>query len=242
MSSISHDSTLSALTRGVRGVLFDIDGTLYAQSPLRFVMAAELGRATLTSPFATYRVARILSHFRHMREGLRSMSGDDHVLERLQYDSVADRLGIEPSVVERTVVEWMFRRPLKHLRRVRRSGVVELLSCLRSRGTRIGALSDYPPHEKLMALGVAEFFSVACCTTDAPINAFKPHPRGFIYVCQYWGVPPEEVLYVGDRPETDGVGAAAAGLRCFIIGDRQSHDSANCWDFSDLERAFALAA
>jgi FMN phosphatase YigB (HAD superfamily) len=59
--------------------------------------------------------------------------------------------------------------------------------------------------------------SLALCATDPDINAFKPHPKGFLHACRHWGVPPEEVLYIGDRPEVDAVGAATASMPCAIL-------------------------
>jgi FMN phosphatase YigB (HAD superfamily) len=41
--------------------------------------------------------------------------------------------------------------------------------------------------------------SLALCATSPEINAFKPHPKGFLHACALWGLPPEEVLYIGDR-------------------------------------------
>jgi FMN phosphatase YigB (HAD superfamily) len=69
----------------------------------------------------------------------------------------------------------------------------------------------------LHALGLAPAVSLTLCATDPDINAFKPHPKGFLRACTLWGVPPEQVLYVGDRPEVDAVGAAAAGMPCAIL-------------------------
>jgi FMN phosphatase YigB (HAD superfamily) len=143
------------------------------------------------------------------------------------------------------VDEWIMRRPLRHLARVRRPGLPELLQLLVSRGLRVGALSDYPTDAKLRALGVAEYFSLGLCTTHPAINAFKPHPKGFRVACAHWALSPQEVLYVGDRPETDGAGAAAAGLRCVIVGGgRARTDHGNgatiISAFADLGHAFSL--
>jgi putative hydrolase of the HAD superfamily len=40
----------------------------------------------------------------------------------------------------------------------------------------------------------------------------KPDPRIFRHACDLFGVAPVEALYVGDRLQTDAIGAAAAGL------------------------------
>ena len=242
------DSSLEPLTsRGVRAVLFDVDGTLYAQAPLRVLMAAELAIEGLRAPKQTRRAARIIATFRRTREELRQQGDASTPLDVLQFARAAEQLGIGASEVERVVNEWMLQRPLKYLRRVRRPGLLGLLSVLTERGLQIGALSDYPVPEKLRALGVANYFSIGLCTADRPINAFKPHPKGFGHACELWGVAPQEVLYVGDRPDTDGAGAAAAGIRCVIVGRRGNRGAdrnsgpPTVAAFTELTRAFVVA-
>jgi HAD superfamily hydrolase (TIGR01549 family) len=204
----------------IRAVLFDIDGTLYHQPLLRAAMASELIAAAIASGSIqhTRQLARTLSVFRRVREELRERGESREPLSSLQFSLTAARAGVGEQRVRDAVEEWMFRRPQKHLRWARRPGIPALLAHLTQRGIAIGALSDYPGHDKLMALGLASHFSIALCTTDSDINAFKPHPRGFLRACELWGLAPEEVLYVGDRPEIDAAGAIAAGLRAVIIG------------------------
>src|SRR5205823_9772388 len=97
-----------------------------------------------------------------------------------QFIETARCLGLPREDVERTIVEWMFRRPLKYLRYCRRRGLVAFLSRLRRDGIAAGVLSDYPVRDKLAALGVCDRFSIAICTTDPEVNALKPHPAGFL--------------------------------------------------------------
>jgi putative hydrolase of the HAD superfamily len=73
---------------------------------------------------------------------------------------------------------------------------------------------------KIDALQLTRAVSLQICATDSAVNAFKPHPRGFLVTCERWSLSPHEVAYVGDRAEVDAVGAAAAGMRCLIIGER----------------------
>ena len=72
--------------------------------------------------------------------------------------------------------------------------------------------------DSLVALELSQHVSVAVCTTDAEVNAFKPHPAGLTHACRTWGLRPDEVLYVGDRPDVDGTAAAAIGMPCVIVG------------------------
>jgi HAD superfamily hydrolase (TIGR01549 family) len=204
----------------VRAVLLDVDGTLYRQRPVRLRMAAELAAvpATTGSVASLRKLLAIIREFRRVREGLRLRDAGSEQLVHLQYVETARRVGASAGDVEQVVTEWMLQRPLKHLRRWKSAGVDGFLDDARRRGLAIGALSDYPVAGKLSSLGVAPYFSISLCTTDPHINAFKPHPRGFLEACGMWGLSPSEVLYVGDRPDVDAAGARAAGMRCAIVG------------------------
>ena len=231
---------------GVRAVLFDVDGTLYSQAPVRAAMALELAASTVLRPAATFEAIRVLKSFRRTREQLRDAHDSRQTLDDRQYEACAAKLGVPADTVRRIVDEWIIRRPLKHLSRARRRDVTSCLDALAGSQVRIGALSDYPVDDKLRALGIDKYFSLRLCTTDRAINAFKPDPRGFLYACEQWGISPEEVLYVGDRPEVDGVGAAAAGTRWVIVGRVRGGGGgergiAGISAFGDLARAFANA-
>jgi HAD superfamily hydrolase (TIGR01549 family) len=203
----------------VRAVLLDVDGTLYHQQVLRGFMALELLALPCTA--LSYRAAshiwRTLRLFRHVREEMRLRGAPEDSLALLQYAHAATRSGREATAVERIVTEWMYQRPLKYLKLCRRRGVEAFFGFLQREHIHIGVFSDYPVIDKLHALGLAPAVSLTLCATDPDINAFKPHPKGFLRACALWGVPPEQVLYVGDRPEVDAVGAAAAGMPCAIL-------------------------
>jgi FMN phosphatase YigB (HAD superfamily) len=131
------------------------------------------------------------------------------------------------------------------LRRCRRGGIERFLGYLASRGIPAGVFSDYPAREKLEALKLAEEISLVACATDAEINAFKPHPKGFVWSCERWGLEPSEVLYVGDRAEVDALGAANAGMPCAILSrklglardDDPSASFSRFTSFAGLQRA-----
>jgi HAD superfamily hydrolase (TIGR01509 family) len=205
-----------------RGVLLDLDGTLYVQRPLQARMLTELLAQPFAgvSPAAALRALRRLRVFRHVREELRALGHAAEPLEDLQYAETARRLGDDPDAVRATVAEWIFERPLRHLARHVRPGARAALASLAQRGVPLGVFSDYPVDAKLEALGLADLVPLRVCATEPAINAFKPHPRGFVEACARLGLPPSEVLYVGDRAEVDGAGARAAGMRCAIVSDR----------------------
>lgn len=200
----------------IAAVLFDLDGTLYDQRPLRRRMALELAASVLTSPLSASQRIRALQAFRHAQETLRHAT--QGVRAESQLVLAAERSGVPVATLQRWVEEWMFTRPLKHLPGCLADGTVELLDWLTARAIPVGVFSDYAVGAKLRALGLDRYVSLTLCATDEGIEAFKPHPRGFQEACRRWSLAPSEVLFVGDRIEVDAVGATAAGMPSVIIG------------------------
>jgi putative hydrolase of the HAD superfamily len=65
--------------------------------------------------------------------------------------------------------------------------------------------------KKLVRLGIERLFRVTVFT--AALNANKPDPEPFRYVIQSIGCPPEKILFVGDNPQCDIVGALSVGMQ-----------------------------
>jgi HAD superfamily hydrolase (TIGR01509 family) len=213
----------------IRAVLFDVDGTLYHQTPLRAVMACELGVAWSRAPRSGGTRAttwRVLRAFRHVREELRQLGRSAAPLDDIQYARTAAQTGVDAAVVRAVVDDWIFTRPLRHIPRFQRAGVREAIEGLRASGIDAGVFSDYPTRTKVEACGLSDLFSIQVCATDPDVNAFKPHPRGFLRACERWGRPPDEVVYVGDRADVDAAGACAAGMHSVIIGRARATDGA----------------
>ena len=153
---------------------------------------------------------------------------------------------METIEVRRIVEEWIYHRPLKYLKWCRRRGAGTFFADVQRRGIKIGVFSDYPAQEKLKALELDSYVHLVLCSTDKEINAFKPHPRGYLRACEQWGLQPHEVLYVGDRPEVDAKGAAAAGMPCIIVSgifDQKSSESnqpENIVSFRSLQQLLSI--
>lgn len=99
-------------------------------------------------------------------------------------------------------------------RRGPRSGVVELLDRLRPR--TLVAVSDFEPEAKLEALGLRGYFERVYAAERT--GALKPDPRVFHAVLADLGIPASALLHVGNRADTDGGAARAAGCRALILG------------------------
>ena len=99
-------------------------------------------------------------------------------------------------------------------RRGPRPGVTELLDRLRAR--TLIAVSDFDPEAKLEALGLRGYFERVHAAERT--GALKPDPRVFHAVLEDLGIPASALLHIGNRADTDGAAARAAGCRALILG------------------------
>ena len=202
------------ITNRLTTIVFDVDGTLYRQAPLRRAMLLRLLAAHAVDPVKGWRTMTALQAYRRAQEHLRGHNGD---MAAAQMKLACERAGVDETFLAGCVERWMEQAPLALLARYIQPGLIDFLDACRARGLRLGVLSDYPAEAKLQALGIAGYFDVTLCAQSAEIGAFKPDPRGLRVALERLGSAPEESLYVGDRAEVDATAAAAAGIPCAII-------------------------
>jgi len=80
-------------------------------------------------------------------------------------------------------------------------------------GVRLGVVTNAElpfQKQKMDATGLAARIELTIASGD--VGVAKPHPHIFRYACERFGVDPSSAAYVGDRLETDAIGAASAGL------------------------------
>ncbi|TFZ04919.1 HAD family hydrolase [Ramlibacter rhizophilus] len=191
-------------------VVFDVDGTLYAQQRLRRAMLLQLLADAVRC--RSLRTLRLLRTFRHVREAL----GDEEATEflALQYQRTGERLGCEPAHVRAVTEDWMERRPLPLLAACRYAHVDRLFAGLRLSGKRIAIFSDHPARAKVEALGLHA--DIVVSATDADVARLKPDPAGLHKVLAEAGVPATRALMVGDRMDRDAAAAHRAGMLALI--------------------------
>ena len=92
---------------------------------------------------------------------------------------------------------------------------VDALPCfaaLRARGLRLGAAGNMHAHHEEFLRPHVDFVG-----SSERWGVQKPDAGFFTRVVQEAGVPPEEILYVGDRVDNDVIPARAAGLHAVRI-------------------------
>ena len=83
-----------------------------------------------------------------------------------------------------------------------------------------------PYDEQLDALGLAEFFEFAIAA--GVVDSWKPDPVVFQHAVQNYGIPPGEIIYVGDNYYADVIGAKNAGLVPVLLDPEGVFPDAGC--------------
>ncbi len=201
----------------LRGIVFDVDGTLYRQSPVRHRVMLQLGLSAFSSPWAAVRDAVCISAYRRAHEALRGQVVGLDVFEA-QAELASAKVPFSTKQIKSTAKVWMEEKPLDFIRSARCKGLVRFLAACGDHQLKLGVLSDYPPLAKLEALEVRSFFHTLGWAQMPEIGALKPNPAGLSWVLDQLGVAPWQSLYVGDRPEIDGSLAQSVGAQWVIAG------------------------
>lgn len=207
------------LLHNIKGIIFDFDGTLFDNTrlPLRLIAAFP------PDIFRLWKERLIRKRF----------AGTDFSTTEDYYKAFFKALGKACHRSPERIKNWYFKRYMPRMIHVLekyyspRQGVAELFRRLdipekASKDTpqkklRVAVYSDYPSlKERLEALDLYPGKRVLLYGPES-FGAQKPATRPFCSIADELGIIPEEVLVVGDREETDGLGAFRSGMRFFCL-------------------------
>lgn len=208
----------------LRAVGFDLDGTLFDHRGSAHAAVDAFLRGLGVSPSSDAR--RIWfdaesEQFERWRAG--QISFKEQRRERLT--QVLPSLGL-PAPRDATELDKLFAVYLRAYRAAWRAfpDSLELLRSLRSRGYRIGILTNGTEEQqldKLNVIGLATEVDVVC--TSERIGAQKPEAFAFATLARELGVTPDQCLFVGDNADHDFAGALAGGMRALLIDRYVAH-------------------
>jgi len=200
--------------------LVDLDGTLYAQKPIKRAMAIRLlvAGAWNIPTLSAFRKAH-----EELREELRLAPETEFAPSPFeeQVKRAARSRGTSEDKVRSTVMDWMVNRPAPLLRAARNESLVEEIRSFRKNGGRTALVSDYPAKEKLRGLELTELFDVVVASGETEgLTRLKPAPDSYLLAAKKLDTPAERCLVIGDRVDADGEAASSAKMEFRLVRAR----------------------
>ncbi len=179
--------------RAVRGVIFDLDDTLYSEK--QYIKSGCLAVAKrLGDPALAERMWELFT------EGKPAV---DRLLGEL------GRLGLKDECM------GIYRGHAPKITLY--EGVREMLQTLKAAGLKVGIITDgrvYGQKQKMKALGLDALIPDIIITDELGGTAFrKPDDIAFRIMQRRWKIPFEQIAYVGDNPEKDFQAPGQLGMQ-----------------------------
>ena len=204
----------------IKGVIFDIDGTLYdylSNDKIAVKALCRYAKENLNVKEEDFR--RFYSEARQIVKERLTDGGARH--SRVLFcQTVLELLGENPfcHILEMYNIYWdTFLSNMKPF-----DGVLDFIGKLKSSGKKISICTDMTAHiqyRKIERLGLKKF--IDCMVTSEETGLEKPSPAMFNLALKKLNVSANETAYFGDSLERDIEGAANVGIKPFwYIADR----------------------
>jgi 2-haloalkanoic acid dehalogenase type II len=197
---------MSGELSGIRGICFDLDNTFWdvmpvierAEQAMYDFLAQKYPRVTAAMTVEMLRkarqeTARAYPQMAHDFTFLRRQTLADHAREFGYAEAMVDE-AFEAFIKVRNEVD-LFDDVMPGLERLRQ---------------RFRLFTASNGNADLRRIGLAHYFERSLSARE--VGALKPDPRLFHKVVEGTGLTPQQVVYVGDDPALDVVGARAAGM------------------------------
>lgn len=201
--------------KSLKGIVFDLDGTLYHMRWfMKPMLTAKLAPGMLMLP--RYMAVR------------KEFSGRDLQNGQALLTAMAKRLAnASKTGTTESMLQWIHKKFYKAFiscmpfLKNSRPGISDVLNLLWQKDYYLGVLSDFACiTERLAGLQIDQrvFHSLVSSESE---GCLKPCPRPLQMIAQSWYLKPSEIVVIGDRDDTDGLIAEAAGMHFIKITDKQ---------------------
>ena len=185
--------------------VLDFDGTITQSWLVRIFMAVWLTSYYFLRPWRLKEIF-ILRDWRRLREE-RFCATEENFYE-LQLAELSRRCQMTANHVEEILRAWLIVRPKKILRFCVRKKVLAVVKAHQLRGVKMIVYSDNHVREKLKAINFSP--DASFCADE--LRCMKPDAHGLKKILTTLELAPDDVLYIGDRDDRDGLCAKAAGV------------------------------
>jgi len=211
------------------GICFDVDGTLYPVSKWKIAWRLRKQLGLLRAMHRSREEMRTSeASFTTHPEFLEAEAGRVAEALRLSTDKVTGQL----AELKLSLADVMTKNAKPF------PGVRESLAWAVGQGAAVAVLSDYSPHQKLSNLGL-ESIGWSACFGAEECGALKPNIAGFETVRMSCKQNIRTWVYIGDRQDTDVVGAQSSGFVPVLFSSREIGSSVfllRDWNLATFKR------
>lgn len=187
--------------------IFDFDGTLFNNLPVRIFMAIWLIIYYLPRPLK-WKELLILRDYRRLHEKL--FAAEFKNCHELQLKNLSESYKVSTQEIWNIINSWTIEKPKFLIKKFQRQKLIAAVKSAQLRGVKIVIYSDNPVAEKVKALDFVPDY--AFWSDDDLIKCMKPNPQGLNNIIKLLKLNREEILYVGDRDDRDGDCAKNSGV------------------------------
>jgi len=200
------------MREGIKGIAFDLDGTLYPNYRLNLRLI----------PFVL-KEWRMLTAFGKARNIIRSEQEKSQPCRDCFYEHQAEItaqiLKVPAGPLKNKIDSQIYKGWEPLFKKIKLyKYVIETLEGLKKADYKLGLLSDFPPETKLQYLNISGLWDTVLCSEHS--GALKPHPLSFTELANAMSLPAHCIIYVGNSYSYDVAGAARAGMKTAWIKGR----------------------
>ncbi|MEI8092624.1 MAG: HAD family hydrolase [Spirochaetales bacterium] len=194
----------------LKAVAFDVDGTLYPNASMLWrSLPLAVANSHLLRALEKARI-ELHDHPEHLPD-----------VHETQAVIVARILGISVESARARIEAVVYTRWYQTFHALKPyAGLLPLLRRLKDSGYKLAVMSDFSIRGRLEALGLDGWWDLSFSSEE--VGWLKPHAQPFLHIADTFGLPPGQVLYVGNSVTYDVRGAHAAGMPCAHLGRRSS--------------------
>jgi putative hydrolase of the HAD superfamily len=118
-------------------------------------------------------------------------------------------------------------------------GTGAVLAALAARGFALGIASNFDHRLRGLLIAIPQLQAIRHLVISAEVGWRKPAASFFAAVVSAAGLPPQQILFVGDDWDNDHEGSRAAGLRPVLLS-RQAKSRADALQIADIAELLIL--
>ncbi len=217
----------SMFPSNTKGIIFDLDGTLYHIKWYMKIM------------FALFLFPKwhLLTRYMSIRKNYsgKEIGSGDELLRSLAKDLSKSSKPHNSDVMLSWIINNFYPTFVKVMLYMKgsRPQLNETLVSVKNKGYKLAVLSDFAYiKERLVGLNIpADIFDTLLSSESE--GSLKPCAGPFLKITKTWQIAPADIVVVGDKDDTDGMGASNSGMSFLQISDKRAKPK-NSSDWSSI--------